>query len=270
MFAVFGPRRVRTVVLAFCALSLVVAGLASSSGSAVASVGSDQTSIAQLEQQIAAQGAQAQTLVSRYNEVQAHLNSLDAQIAHNRILVAADQRVENTAASAMRSAAVTAYVSGTGMDSPALAMFSGSWNVSRMLEQNKYLGTVNTKLDSELTALHLDQVRTRDAQSGLLSEQAQAKKALDQLTAAHDAATAAIAADEAKLSQFKGDLRSLLGRCLRAAPRRAGGGRARACCSTVAGLRASRTATGAHDHTATLVAHIARAVAVAVTDVERL
>ena len=209
MFEGFGQARVRGAVLALGALSLVLAGLAGS-GSAGASVGSDQSDIATLEQQIAAQGLKAQSLVSRYNEVQAHLTSLDAQIAHDGTLLAADRRVEAAAVSAVTSVAVTAYVSGAGTSSPALAMFSGRWSASRMLEQNQYLGAANNTLEEKLTTLHLDQVHTQDAERALRSEQSQANKTLDQLTAAHDAATAAIADDNAKLSHVKGDLRSLL------------------------------------------------------------
>ena len=209
MFEGFGQPRVRGATLVLSAISLVGAGLAWS-GSAGASVGSDQTNIAKLEQQIAEQGQHAQSLVGRYNEVQSRLSSLNAQIAHDGALLAADRRVEAAAVSAVTSVAVTAYVSGAGTSSPALAMFSGRWSASRMLEQNQYLGAANNTLEDKLTALHLDQVRTRDAQRGLRSEQTQAKKTLDQLTTAHDAATAAIAADDAELSHVKGDLRSLL------------------------------------------------------------
>lgn len=209
-FAGFRPRHIRAAVFGFSVLCLVLADVAWSSGPAVASVGTDQTDITQLEQQIAAQGAQAQALVSRFNEAQARVDSLDAQIAHDHTLVAADQRVEASAASAVQQVAVTAYVSGSSVDASALTMFSGTWSASRMLEQNQYLAEVNTKLDGEITALHLDRVRTQDAQSGLQAEQAQAKKSLDQLKAAHDAATSAIAADQAKLSHVQGNLRSLL------------------------------------------------------------
>ena len=59
------------------ALSFALAGLVASPGPAAASVGSDQTDVARLEQQIAEQGAKAQTLVSQYNEVQARVYSLD-------------------------------------------------------------------------------------------------------------------------------------------------------------------------------------------------
>ena len=166
--------------------------------------------MAQLEQQIAAQGAHAQSLVNHYNEVQAHLDAVDAQITHDQGRVAADQDIEAATTSALRRLAIKAYESGTGMASPTLAMLGGTSSITTMLEQNQYVGAVNTKFADTLTTLHLDQARTQDAQSSLRSEQAQAMKTLRQLTTAHEAATAAIAVDEAQLSRISGDLRSLL------------------------------------------------------------
>jgi murein DD-endopeptidase MepM/ murein hydrolase activator NlpD len=195
--------------LTLSALSLVFAGLAVSSEPAVASVGSDQTDIARIEQQIAAQGAKAQSLVSHYNEVQAQVYALDEHIAQDRAVVAADRRVESTATAAMRRVAVSAYVSGRGTDA-TLAMFSGSWNATRMLEQSKYLGVANTKLDNQVNTLHVDEVATQEAQSGLQSEQAQATKTLQQLASAQNAATAAIASEQTQLSHVRGNLRTLV------------------------------------------------------------
>jgi murein DD-endopeptidase MepM/ murein hydrolase activator NlpD len=200
----------RSTVMMLSALALLVATLVGSSGSAVASVSSDQTGIAQLEQQIAAQGEHAQSLVSRYNEVQAQVDALDAQIGHDQRTVAADQAVEGATLGRLRRLAVKAYVSGAAMDSPAMEMFSGTSNIQTLLEQNHYLGSVGNKWDTALTTLQLDRARTEEAQGSLRSKQSEAKTTLGQLTAAHDAATAAIAADEAKLTRINGNLRSLL------------------------------------------------------------
>jgi murein DD-endopeptidase MepM/ murein hydrolase activator NlpD len=202
--------RSRAVISVVTAFSVAMAGLAVASGAAAASVTTDQASIAQLEQQIAAEGARAQALVSRYNEVQAQVNALDAQIAHDERQVAADQRVEATALTTVRRIAVRAYTSGRGVDSPALAMFSGTSDITTMLQQDHYLGAVNNKWNDALTVLQLDQARTEDAQHGLQQHQSDAKKTLSNLASARDAATAAITADEAKLTGIKGNLRALL------------------------------------------------------------
>jgi murein DD-endopeptidase MepM/ murein hydrolase activator NlpD len=188
------------------ALSFLFAGIAVSSGPAVASVGSDQTDIARLEQQIAAQGAKAEALVTQYNAVQEHLYVVDANIAQDRANITADRKVESTATAATRSLAVDAYVSGRGADS-TLAMFSGTWNATRMLEQNKYLGMANGKLDDQVNALHLDEVTTQEAQRGLQSTQSQATKTLQQLATARDAANAQIASEQTELMSVRGNLR---------------------------------------------------------------
>jgi murein DD-endopeptidase MepM/ murein hydrolase activator NlpD len=190
--------------------TLTTAGLVASSGPAAASVSTDQSDIARLEQQVQADGARAQSLVSHFNEVQAQVDTLDAQIAHDEERIAADRRVEADAMTAVRRVAVRAYTTGSGADVPPLAMLSGTSNITTQLEQNQYLGAVGNKWDAALTTLHLDQARTAEAQSGLRDHQAQAKKSLGQLANARDAATAAIASDEAKLSRVKGNLRSLL------------------------------------------------------------
>jgi murein DD-endopeptidase MepM/ murein hydrolase activator NlpD len=181
-----------------------------SARTASASVASDQADIAQLEKQIAADGVRAQALVTRFNEVQAHVNALDAQIAHDEKLLTAAQRDEAAAMSAMRRLAIKAYTTGSGTSSPALDMFSSASDINTTLAQNHYLGAVASKWDDALTTLHLDQARTRDAEGGLRSDQAQATKTLRDLTSARDAATAAIAADEAKLTSVNGNLRFLL------------------------------------------------------------
>jgi murein DD-endopeptidase MepM/ murein hydrolase activator NlpD len=210
MWLLFRRRHARVVVATLCGFLVAAAGLVATSGYAAASVGSDQTDIARLQQEIAAQGQRVQSLVSRFNSVQARVNALDAQIAADQRIVAADQRREVAATSVLRRVAITAYVSGSPADLPALAMLGGSSDVTTLFEQSQYLGAVNAKFDDALNALHLEQNRTRDAQKGLQSEQAQATKTLRQLTSARNAATAAIAADDAKLSHTAGDLRSLL------------------------------------------------------------
>ncbi len=205
-----GSGRARGAVATLTVLSFVVAGLVAASGPAGATVGSDQANITQLEQKIAAEGAQAQVLVGRFNEAQARAYAIDAQIAHDQRLVAADKVVESAATDTLRRLAIKAYVSGSGMDSPVLTMLGGTSNIATLLEQNQYLGAVGDKQSAALTALRLARARTQDDQRGLSSEQAQAKRTVAELTAAHDAATAAINADEAKLTSVKGNLSSLL------------------------------------------------------------
>ncbi len=210
MLATLWRRHAHLAVATSLLFCLSVGGLAASSQTAGASVASDQATIAQLEQQLAADGARAQSLVSRFNEVQARVNSLDAQITRDERRLGDAQREEAAAMSTMRRVAIKAYTTGGGVDSAALQMFSSASDINSTLEQSQYLGAVGNKWDDALTTLRLDQARTRDAESGLRSDQSSATKTLRELTSAHDAATAAIAAGEAKLTRVHGDLRALL------------------------------------------------------------
>jgi len=202
-------RHARTTVAALGALSLAMAAFVASSGPAVASVSSDQTQIAQLQQQIAAQGARVQSLVGHYNDVQARVSALDTQIVDDQAVLATDHRAETDASRVLERMAVDAYVS-AGLSSSTLMLFSGSSSITTTFEHNDYLGAVNGKWNAELTALHLNQVRTQEAGNALRSEQAQANATLQQLTTARNAANAAIASDEAMLSRVNGNLRSIL------------------------------------------------------------
>jgi hypothetical protein len=191
-------------------LSVATAGLVATSGTAGASVDSDKSDITKIEQQIADQGERAQALVGRFNAVQARVDALDVQIANDRKRLASDQKVEAEATNTLRRVAIRAYVSGTGSDSPLLAMLGNTANVTSLFEQTQYMGAVGTKLENALTALRQDQAHTQDDQGALQSQQDEAKKSLTQLTSARRAATDAISAEEAKLTSVKGNLRELL------------------------------------------------------------
>jgi len=186
-----------------------MAAFVASSGPAVASVGSDQTQIAQLQQQIAAQGARVESLVGHYDEVQARVSALDTQIADSQALLATDHRAETDASQVLQRMAVDAYVS-AGLNSTTLMLFSGTSSITTTFEHSDYLGAVNGKWNAELTTLRLNQARTQEAGNALRSEQAQANTTLRQLTTARNAANAAIASDETILSRVKGNLGSIL------------------------------------------------------------
>jgi murein DD-endopeptidase MepM/ murein hydrolase activator NlpD len=205
------PRRhARAAVAMLSAFSIATAGLVASSEIAAASVGSDRAQIAQLEQQIAAQGARVESLVARYNAVEGHIAALDVQIAHDHALLAADQHAEAAATVDVRGVAVVAYMSGVGVDSPTLVLFGGTASIAKASEANSYMSAANTKLNDDLTTLTRAQSRTRATQRALRSEQDGARATLRQLAGARSAAAAAIASDEAMLSHVSGNLRFLL------------------------------------------------------------
>jgi murein DD-endopeptidase MepM/ murein hydrolase activator NlpD len=191
-------------------LGLTVVTVVSASGPAVATVGSDRAQITTLEQRIAAQGARVEALVARSNAVQGQIAVLDVEISADRERVAADQRRQHAASSLLRGVAVSAYMTGVGMGSPTLSVFTHAPSVRTAFEQNSYLGAANSKVNDELNTLDIDRARTERAQRALRSKQDLAKATLDQLANARRAATAAIASDEAMLNHVNGNLRSLL------------------------------------------------------------
>jgi len=209
MLVLFWRRHAHAVTATLSACCLAMTGLVAASAPAAASVSSDQTQIAQLQQQISAQGAHVESLVSRYNEVQAQVGAIDAQIATDHALLAADHRAETAASQLLQRIAIDAYVS-AGLNSSTLMLFDGSSNITTTFERNDYLGDVNTKWNAALTALRLNQARTQDTGNALRSEQARANATLAQLTSAHNAANAAIASDETTLSRLSSNLRSVL------------------------------------------------------------
>jgi murein DD-endopeptidase MepM/ murein hydrolase activator NlpD len=192
------------------ALGVAMVGLVTSSGTAVASVGSDRAQIAGLEQQIAAQGAHVESLVARYDAVQGQIGALDVQIAADNALLTTDRSAEASAKVVLRGVAVEAYMSGVGTGSQTLAVFSDAPSIRTAFEQNDYLGAANTKLNDDLIAVSRDQDRTQAARRAVRSEQAQAQATLAQLASSRSAASAAIASDQALLSHVNGNLRSLL------------------------------------------------------------
>lgn len=173
------------------------------------SVGEERQSAQQLEQQIEAKGAEAESLVLRYNQASARVEALNLQIAQHQQTVAADRASEAKDTTAVQRAALAAYMSNGGADG-ALKLFGGTESVSRTFEQSHYLATVNASLDGAVARLRADESDTQRAEHALESEQQQAKQQVAELAAAHDAATRAIAADQEQLTRVNGNIRALL------------------------------------------------------------
>src|SRR5437868_7333022 len=191
------------------ACSLCVAGMTVPSGTAAASAG-DQAQIAELRQRIAAQGARVKSLVSRYNDVQAEVTLLDALVARDESVLLLDERAEMATKLALRRVAIQAYITNSGMDAATLALLASNATITTTLSQNQYLDAVNNQLGDALRALRRAQARTELARSDVRSKQARAKASLRDLAKAREAASSAIASDEAILRRVSGDVRSVL------------------------------------------------------------
>jgi murein DD-endopeptidase MepM/ murein hydrolase activator NlpD len=188
---------------------LLISSACALPASASPSVGEEQQSAQQLEQQIEAKGAEAESLVLRYNQAQARVDALNLQIAEHQRTLAADQAAEAKDAAAVQRAALSAYMSNGGADA-TLEMWGGKQSVSRTFEQSHYLATVNASLDGAVALLRADESDTQNAEYALQAAEGQAKQQVADLAVAHDAATRAIAEDEAQLTRVKGNIRALL------------------------------------------------------------
>src|SRR5262249_57489258 len=94
------------------------------------SVGEERQSAQQLEQQIEAKGAEAESLVLRYNQASARVEALNLQIAQHQQTVAADRASEAKDTTAVQRPPLAAYMSNGGA-AGALQLVGGTESGSR-------------------------------------------------------------------------------------------------------------------------------------------
>ncbi|MHB1502633.1 MAG: hypothetical protein ACYCTL_01040 [Acidimicrobiales bacterium] len=203
----------RSVGVAFVTSAIVASAMAvvvAVPGTAAAGINADRAQMTQIEQRIAAQGAQAQALVVRYDQAIERDDAIKAEIVRDQARLAADRRSENQAMLKLRRAAIDAYTTGGWASSPTLDMFAGLANATQAMEQSEYLHVADGNLNTALASWKVDQNRTSQAQAVLVSEHAQATATVRQLAQARGVAEAAIASDETLLGQVSGNLQSLV------------------------------------------------------------
>jgi len=183
---------------------VVVSGPA---GTAGASVRSDKSKIAQLEQRIAREGELVQTLVSRYDQVEGQLAAIKRQIAADQQALAAGQRAEIAATIRLRNVAVVAYVNASAATQGPPINTSSSTSGQ---EQQVYESVAGGSLNSAIDALETDRHSIVVAESNLRSEQARVAATLRQLTTARLAAQSAITTDRTILSHVSSHLLALV------------------------------------------------------------
>jgi hypothetical protein len=176
---------------------------------ATATVGSDQAQISQLQQQVAAQGLHVHSLVSSYNQMQAHLDDLHIQIVAQQSHLDQIRGSEAAATATLQSAAIDAYMSGDA-GSSSLALFSASNDISSAQEQMRYLRAAGSRWTDAFSNLKIEQSQVETTQRSLHAAEAQARATLGQLARARQAALSAIASETATLTDVKGNLQSLL------------------------------------------------------------
>jgi murein DD-endopeptidase MepM/ murein hydrolase activator NlpD len=194
------------VVVVLSTLGTTLAVASASPGTAAASIRSDRTTVIQLEQRIASQGALVQSLVSRYDRVEGHMAAIEGQIASGHVRLVVDHRAETEATIRLRQVAIDAYMNAAAGTSTVLS----SSSATTLQEQDVYMDAASGTLDAAMATLHLDQDRTAATQSALSSEQASTRMILRQLASAREAAQAAIDTDNAILSRVSANLVALV------------------------------------------------------------
>jgi murein DD-endopeptidase MepM/ murein hydrolase activator NlpD len=195
--------------------SLLIAGAASFilttvlvSTTASADTSSDQAQIAQLQTQIAQDGAHVEALVSSYDQAITQ-EAVDAQkVAAAEARVASDQQTEDQAKAVLRTLALTTYMNDS-VDNSSLSIFSMA-SGSSVAAKQEYTQIANDGLRTAVDAVDADARQTQASEAQLRATQAQDQANIAQLAAAKDAAQAALAQDDALLGQVKSNLAVLV------------------------------------------------------------
>lgn len=176
-------------------------------GAASASIGSDRSSIAQLEQQVAARGAQIQSIVAHFNATTVRLSGIERALVGDRAALRRDHRSAARASVRLRAVAVDAYISAASGSDLAFAAASSA---STLPEREVYLGVANGTLNTVMTTLTVDRHRTSVMSATLRLERARTVAALQELIAARQASEQAIAGEHAMLGTLGGNLLALV------------------------------------------------------------
>ena len=185
---------------------VLVSSTAVSASSGSGGISGDKATVAQLEQRITDQGQLVQTLVTAYDKVEGRLLSIEHQMHANHGRLVADQHAQTEASTQLRQGAIAAYIDASTGNS-TLPTLSDSGTLS---EQEVYLSVASGSLDTAISTLQDDEVRTATVESSLRVEQTQTTITLQQLSSARTDAQAAIASDEATLAHVDGNLLALV------------------------------------------------------------
>jgi murein DD-endopeptidase MepM/ murein hydrolase activator NlpD len=196
--------RVLGVVALLAALSTVVMR----PGPASADIKSDQTEVAQLGQQINADGQAVQTLVVEYDQAQTHEAAIEAQVTAAQAHLTQDHTNETHDRAVLRAIAIKNYMSGA-VDGSLLALFDTS-DADSWAGEQEYNRIATQGVSSAIDAVQVDEQHTQAAETALHTAQVAAEASVQQLAGARQAAQAALTRDDTLLSQTKGDLQNLL------------------------------------------------------------
>lgn len=200
--------RLAGVVIAIVSvLGTTCAVVSAPPGTAVASIGSDRSSLRQLEARIANEGILVQSLVSRYDRFEGRLAIIKNEIASEQALLVRDSRSEAVATLRARHLAIDAYINVLSGASESLL---SSANATTLSEEQVYAGVASGSLQDALATLAIDRHETLVTESALRSERARIVATLRQIASARETAEVAIERDRAILSHVDSNLLALV------------------------------------------------------------
>jgi len=185
---------------------LPAAALAGSPSSS--QVSSDQSEAAQLEARIAQQGELVQSLVTSYDQAQAHEAQVQAQLTATEARLSADRATQARATVVLRQIALEAYTTGAE-SSQMTALFAGG-SASSTVERQAYSVVANASVRNAIDAVQIDEQQTQSDETQLQAEQVAAEASVLQLATQGKAAQEALDQDNALLAQVKGNIQTLL------------------------------------------------------------
>ncbi len=206
--------RIAVAVTAFVgSIVVVVGGSPADAGASGASA--DRAQISQIEQQIIAQGAAVQQIVSESDVAQARLSAAQHLESVDDRRLSADRSAAASALARLRRVAVQSYVSGSASlaGSPELTLFE-SGSQTKAMAQSEYAGLAAGKLDTAVATYRRDQQIETAAAAAAHGATAHAAQLVATLAADRQRAQVALASDEATLAHVKGNLQAVLAAAL--------------------------------------------------------
>ena len=191
-------------------LLALLAALLPSTSKASASITTDRNKARALEATINAQAARVQQLVSEYDTVDSHLQTLNAKIARDKVRLQRDTVAQHDASDRLQSAAVVAYINAASGNASSIGTFISTANTSALPSREAYLGFASGTLNTAVATLQQDQFATSQTELTLTTEQKATKATLASLDNSRQAVQAALNSEEATLNGVNANMLTLI------------------------------------------------------------
>ena len=171
---------------------------------ASADVNSDKTRVAQLEQQLSADGVVVQQAVEDYDRAQAHELATQSSLDATRARLAQQQHQQAKDMTTLRGLALDAYMTSSNENSDTLLFQMG--NPSELAAQQEYAHLATSSLRDAVDTVVIDEQQTQATEVQLQGEESDAQASVAAAANARSVANAALARDDALLGKASSDL----------------------------------------------------------------